>query len=57
MNFMSIVMGACGVLALFLLVEQFFDFNKAVSPALLLACFIPHIAISSFGKSLTLSIF
>ena len=57
MNFMSVVMGACGVLALFLLVERLFDFNKAVFSSLLLACFMPHVAISAFGKSLTLSIF
>ena len=56
-NFMSVVMGACGVLALFLLVERLFDFNKAVFASLLLACFMPHVAISAFGKSFTLSIF
>ena len=54
---MSVVMGACGVLALFLLVERLFDFNKAVFSSLLLACFMPHVAISSFGKSFTLGIF
>jgi hypothetical protein len=57
MNFMSVVMGACDVLAIFLLVERLFDFNKAVFSGLLLACFMPHVAISTFGKSFTLGIF
>ena len=56
-NFMSVVMGAGDVLMLFLLVERLFDFNKAVFSSLLLACFMPHVAISTFGKSFTLGIF
>ena len=55
-NFMSVAAGALGVLILFFLVERLFDFHKAMFSAILLACFAPHIAISTFGKSLTPSI-
>ncbi len=71
-NFMSVLAGAVGVLLLFFLVEKLFDdstelttnpelsrgvgFHKAVISAILLACFAPHVVISTFGKSLTLSI-
>jgi MFS family permease len=55
-NFMSVVTGALGVLLLFFVADKLFDFPKAMFSAFLLACFAPHVAISTFGKSLTLSI-
>ena len=55
-NFMSVLAGAVGVLLLFFLVEKLFDFHKAMFSAILLAVFPPHVAISTFGKSLTLGI-
>jgi hypothetical protein len=55
-NFMSVVMGACGVVLLFLLVEKLFCFRCAFFSAFLFSCFAPDVAISTFGKSLTLSI-
>lgn len=56
-NVMSVFFGAAGVLAFFFLCEKLFDTRRAVFAALLLSCFGPHVAISTFGKSLTLSIF
>jgi len=56
-NVMSVVFGAAGVVAFFFLVEKLFDTRRAFFAGVLLACFGAHIAISSFGKSLTLSIF
>jgi len=71
-NLMSVVAGALGVLSLFFLVEKLFDdgasvlpgggsgrnagFHTAMFAAILLSCFGPHVLISTFGKSLTLSI-
>ncbi len=55
-NFMSVFTGALGVFLLFILVEKFFDFHRASFSAILFACFAPHVAISTFGKSLTLGI-
>ncbi|MFA5039441.1 MAG: DUF2723 domain-containing protein [Candidatus Omnitrophota bacterium] len=69
-NFMSVFFGACGVVAFFFLLEKLFSpvpgrpqedagcpSRVAAYGALLLSCFSPHVAISTFGKSLTLSIF
>jgi len=56
-NMMSVVFGAAGVVAFFFLVEKLFDTRRAFFASVLLACFGAHIAISAFGKSLTLSIF
>jgi len=56
-NMMSVVFGAAGVVMFFFLVEKLFDTRRAFFAGLLLACFGAHIAISTFGKSLTLSIF
>ncbi len=55
-NFMSVLTGAFSILLLFFLVEKLFDFDRAVFSAILLSFFMPHMAISTFGKSLTLSI-
>jgi predicted membrane-bound mannosyltransferase len=55
-NFMSVVTGALGVIILFFLVERLFGFRRAIFSAALFSCFGPYVAISTFGKSLTLSI-
>lgn len=71
-NFMSVVCGALGVLFLFFFVEKLLDgslspaaqtaadgrtpFHAAIFSAVLFACFPPHVAISTFGKSFALSI-
>ncbi len=55
-NVMSVFFGALGVLLLFFVVEKLLDFRRAMFASILLACFAPHVAISTFGKSLTLSI-
>lgn len=55
-NFMSVFTGALGVIILFFLVEKLFGFRRAIFSAVLFCCFGPHLAISTFGKSLTLSI-
>jgi hypothetical protein len=55
-NGMSAFMGALNVLLLFLVVERMFDSSRASFAAALLVFFAPHLAISTFAKSLTLSI-
>jgi hypothetical protein len=55
-NVMSAFFGAAGVVLMFLFVERLFDERRALATAVLMACFAPHVAISTFGKSLTLSI-
>jgi hypothetical protein len=56
-NMMSVVFGAAGVVAFFFFLEKLFDQHRALFGSILLAFFGAHIAISTFGKSLTLSIF
>jgi energy-converting hydrogenase Eha subunit A len=55
-NVMSAFFGALGVALMFLFVERLFDERRALVTASLMAFFAPHVAISTFGKSLTLSI-
>ena len=55
-NVMSAFFGALGVVIMFLFVERLFDERTAMATAALMALFAPHVAISTFGKSLTLSI-
>lgn len=55
-NFMSVFCGSLSVLVLFLLVEKMFNFNKGMFSAIIFSVFAPHVAISTFGKSLTLGI-
>lgn len=55
-NAMSALMGALNVVLFFLVVERMFDSARASFAAALLIFFAPHLAISTFAKSLTLSI-
>ncbi len=55
-NVMSAFFGAAGVVLLYLLAERLFDARRAASAALLMIFFSSHLAISTFGKSLTISI-
>lgn len=55
-NFMSVLTGSLSVIFLFSLTEKLFDFDRAFCSAFLLVFFMPHLAISTFGKSLTLGI-
>ncbi len=55
-NAMSAFMGALAVPLLYFVVERMFDRHRAALAAMLLIFFPPHVAISTFGKSLTLSI-
>lgn len=55
-NFMSVFTGALGVIILFFLVEKLFGFRRAIFSAALFCCFSPYLVISTFGKSLTISI-
>ena len=53
LNVVGVVCGALSVVLLFLVVERMFGFHTAVVAGLLLTFFPPHVAVSTFGKSLT----